>query len=679
MSDRSARFTTPAIAVAVAVLVLAVYARSAGNGFVGLDDDRYIYANPHVTSGLTWEGLRWAFTTSEQGNWHPLTWISHMLDVRMFGVSPGAHHLVGAAIHALTSALLFLFFASTTGAVWPSALLAGLFGLHPLRVESVAWASERKDLLAGLFFVLTLLAYAAYARKPGAIRYLRVASLFVLGLLAKPMLVTLPLLLLLLDVWPLRRWPGPSSDRRTAGLRRLVLEKAPLLVFSAASSLVTAIAQRRGGAMSTLETIPAPTRIANALVSYIAYLAKTAWPSDLALVVPHPALVSPGGGRALAVPALAAAAALAGISFLATRAWPRRPYLAVGWFWYLGTLVPVIGLVQVGIQARADRYTYIPLIGIYAMIAWEAAGLTARWPRRKGLVVAGAAAWLALLAVATWAQVGLWRDSETLFRHALAITSRNYLIHTNLGSALEQEGRLREAREQYDLALAVKPDYSLARYNLGTLLRREGDLAGARAQYERVLDVQPGHLEARSNLAAVLAAMGDRAGAAKQLETVSRQDPEFAPGWYNLGVLRAEAGDLAAAQAAYQTAVRVDPGHAAAWNGLGAVLERQGKLDQAASSYAGAVAVRDGYFEAWFNLGAVSLKRRDVDRAAAAFDRAVRIRPDHAQAHYALAGALVRQRKLREAMIHYESAVRLDPTLTAAADDLRTLRRAVSP
>ena len=431
------------VSLALLAAVLILYGRVTGHAFINLDDDEYITQNSRVLDGLTWQGVRWAFTTTSCGNWHPLTWLSHMLDAELYGDRPGGHHLTSVLLHALNAALLFLALLRLTQDLWPSAAVAAFFAVHPLRVESVAWAAERKDVLSGLFFLLTLLAYADYARRRTRGRYSLVFASLALGLMAKPMAVTAPFVLLLLDVWPLGRLRlvrGPQQGKPLAG--PAFLEKLPLVALSAASCTVTLLAQRRGGAVSSLREVPFGARIANAAVSYFSYLRKMFWPHDLAVFYPHPAVVSTGTSAATAV---ALSLLLLVVSILSLRAVRRRPYVLVGWLWYVGTLLPVIGLVQVGRQSMADRYTYVPMIGVLLVLAWGARDLVGRHPRMRALVVGAGAVALAGSMAATWAQLGYWRDGIVLYQRALEVTTGDSVIHTNLGATLADRGRYREA------------------------------------------------------------------------------------------------------------------------------------------------------------------------------------------------------------------------------------------
>ncbi len=597
MSSPGETATRPArtnwlIAAALLLGTLALYARVAGHPFIFFDDNRYVTENPTVQAGLTWQGVTWAFTTLHVSNWHPLTWLSHMLDVELFGVRPGPHHLVNAVLHAANAVLVFLVFLRLTGATWRSALVAALFAVHPTHVESVAWVAERKDVLSTLFGLLALLVYAGYARRGGLLRYLGVLALFALSLMSKPMWVTLPFLLLLLDAWPLQRWAGspipvdpepPASPRQ--GLGRLVLEKLPLLALAAASSAVTVIAQSRGGAVTGLE-LGVGTRLGNAAVAYVRYVGKTVWPSPLAIYYPHPSGGLPAW-QAIAATALVALACV--VAVLAIR---RAPWLALGWFWFLGTLVPVIGLVQVGAQAMADRYTYLPTIGLFVIVAWGGASLARSWSLKSAARGAAAAALVALSAV-TWRQLGLWSDHVALFQHALAVEPRSGVAAGVLSEGMRRAGRHEEAlalaeeavalapgtarhlnnlaisyrdvrryadaREALVEAIRVDPSYSTSWLNLGLVEMDLGHPWEAIAAYEGALARGAENASALGNLAVLYQSVGRTADAGRAFERSAQLDPSNVAVWWNLGVFRAKEGRLPEAEAALLEAQRLDP------------------------------------------------------------------------------------------------------------------------
>lgn len=498
-----------AIAAGIVALVCAVYAGVAGHAYLNLDDDVYVTRNPFVRSGVSSESVRWAFTTVHEAYWIPLTWLSLMLDCSLFGMHAGAHLLENVALHALDAVLLFTLLATLTGATWRSAWVAALFALHPAHVESVAWVSQRKDVLSALFWMLTTLAYVRYARRPSLGLYLPVALMLALGLLAKPMLVTLPVTLLLLDWWPLAR--------RDRGIVALVLEKMPLFLLSAAASVVTLFTQGSAGAVPALASIDLGERVANALTNYVLYLGKIVWPWPLAVFYP----LNPPD------PTFAAAAALllVAVSTAALTTARRAPYLLVGWLWFLVTLLPVIGLVQVGGQQIADRYTYLPSIGIFVIVAWGAADLVA-WRRgaREWIAVAGCAT-VAAAALLSWHQVSYWRDSITLFTRAIAVTERNFLAHNNLGEALVAAGRADEAATHYTEAARIHPGYAPARNNVGLVLARQGRYVEAEAEFRAALARSPRSPLIESNLATTRARLGDYPDAVAHYERSLALDP----------------------------------------------------------------------------------------------------------------------------------------------------------
>jgi tetratricopeptide (TPR) repeat protein len=503
----------------VPLLLLAAllpYLRVAGNGFV-FDDFGYVLENERVRAGLTVENVRWAFTAFEMANWHPLTWLSHLADVSLFDIDAGRHHLVSLALHAVNTLLLCLALLRLTGARWRSFTVAALFAVHPLHVESVAWIAERKDLLSALFFLLALVAYDGYARRPSLPRYLGLCGWFCLALLAKPMVVTLPFVLLLLDSWPLGR--GGVGGRSFAAL---LLEKVPLFALSAASAVVTVLAQRQGEAIGTLQSYSAVVRLENAAVSYARYLGKTLWPSPLSAFYRHPGGAIPavqvGGALLLLLAATALALALA----------RRRGYVPVGWLWFGGMLVPVIGILQVGSQAMADRYTYLPLVGVFLLLAWGGADLAARlrFPR-GGLALAVAAALAALMAI-SWRQVGYWRDDIALFGHAVAVDPDNGLARNNLGHALNKRWRFREAEEQFREALRVYPDFYDALNNLGLVLSNLGRPREAIPVLQHAIRVKPRAAEAYVTLGLVFVGQRDRGAALGAYQALRAVDPKRA-------------------------------------------------------------------------------------------------------------------------------------------------------
>lgn len=573
--------TRALLALALVGAVLVTFGGVLGHDFVNYDDDLYVTRNPAVQRGVGLESLRWAFTTGVAANWHPLTWLSHQLDWTLWGPAPGGHHATSLALHAANTLLVFVVLDRLTGAPWRSALVAALFGLHPLHVESVAWVAERKGVLSTLFWLLATLAWAGWARRGGAGRYALVAGALALGLLAKPMVVTLPFTLLLLDWWPLGRW----ACARAAW--PLVREKLPLFALVAASAVVTWTVQQAGGAVTT--TLPLATRLGNALVVWVAYLGKALWPVGLSPIYPHP-----GARPSLAV--LAAALLLAAITALAVVQRRRRPHLLVGWLWYLGTLVPVIGLVQVGATAMADRYTYVPLLGIFVALAWS---LPARPEPR--LVGAAAVVVLALLGVRARDQAAVWRDSTTLFTHALAVDERNPLAHVNLGVELGARGELDRATAHLERALALRPDMVTARIALGNTLVRRGRWEEAVAAYRAALAADPSSARAHNNLGWVLLQRGQLDEAIATLERARQLDPALATAENDLGLARARRGDAAAARRHFEAAIALDPRLADAHSNLAAMLLQDGRAADAVAHATRAVELQPALAEAHAN------------------------------------------------------------------------------
>ena len=511
------QWLTAGICICLAVLTWAVFGQTLRHDFVNYDDPRYVYQNTRITSGLNIAGIAWAFTHIHSENWHPLTTITHMLDSSLYGLKAGGHHFTNVLLHTVAVVLLFLLLQQMTGALWKSAFVAAVFAIHPLHVESVAWVAERKDVLSGVFFMLTLLAYVHYARAPSTWRYLIVAFVFALGLMSKPMLVTLPFVLLLLDYWPLRRIRDQRS-RVGRQLLSLLVEKIPLIALSAVSSVITFLAQR--GALGGTEQLPMLARINNALVSYVVYVRQMFWPANLAVFYPHPENRLPPWEISLAL------AVLIGITIAAVILRKKAPYFIMGWFWYLGMLVPVIGLVQVGWQGHADRYTYLPQIGLYIAGSWAVADLTALWPRRR--ILLGAAA-LLLIGALSWSssvQTSYWRDSETLFTHALAVTRNNDVAENNLGIVFLQRGQLDEAISRLQAAIDLRPENGPAHNNLAKALLQKGRLAEAMVHYRKFFEIEPENVEARNILGTALIQQGRIREAIEQWQEAQAIEPE---------------------------------------------------------------------------------------------------------------------------------------------------------
>jgi tetratricopeptide (TPR) repeat protein len=512
-----------ALCVGLVVLTMVAFSAVVSLGFVNYDDNLYVTDNAHVLGGLNSQSLAWALTSTHASNWHPVTWVSHMIDVQLFGVDAAGHHLTSLLIHTANVLLLFWLLVRMTGALWRPAFVAALFAIHPLHVESVAWIAERKDVLSTLFWLLTTAAWLHWLASRTLARYVLVLALFALGLMAKPMLVTLPFTLLLLDYWPLER----------ATVLPLWTEKLPLFALSAASSVVTVIAQHAGGAVKNLLTVSFVARVANAAVAYVWYLGKSVWPASLAVFYPHPGYWS----GSLVVGSVLV---LCGVTALALLLARRAPYLLFGWLWYLGTLVPVIGLVQVGSQATADRYTYVPLIGVFVALAWGLSALVAARPAARNAMAAFAVIALLALLLVTRAQVRVFSDSVSLFENALAVTHDNIVAENNLGNALRDRGEVDAAIAHYEEALLVRPDFFDARENLGLVLERLGRHDEAIAHLQQGVKIKPGLASAHHNLGIALANVHRVPEAIAEFEQAVRLDPGFEPARNNLRILKEE-------------------------------------------------------------------------------------------------------------------------------------------
>ncbi len=488
MDKNSDKYWSLFICLALAVITLAVFYQVGSFGFIDLDDPDYVWHNPNIQEGFTLKAINWAFTTGHEANWHPLTWLSHILDWQLFGNSAGGHHLVNLVFHIANTLILFLVLQRMTGAVWQSAFAAALFALHPLHVESVAWVSERKDVLSTFFWLLTMWAYVFYVNRPGIVRYLPVVLFFALGLMSKPMLVTLPFVLLLLDYWPLNRLNSKRS------LFNLLVEKIPLFVMAIASSVVTFIAQKKGGTIRIIEDYDFAARMANAFISYIQYIIKMIWPAGLSYFYLHP------GRNVSFFYAGISAALLLAVTILVFRFAKNHRYLAVGWLWYLGTLVPVIGFVQVGIQAMADRYSYITLTGLFIIIAWGLPELLANWRYRKIVLCGSSLLVLFILTALTYFQTQYWKDSVTLYQNALKVTSDNWKVHIDLAQTLLVQGRTAESIQHAAESVRIKPDCVDAINVLGVVLYYAGRTDEAITQFNRALQINPQCASARKNL-----------------------------------------------------------------------------------------------------------------------------------------------------------------------------------
>jgi protein O-mannosyl-transferase len=621
------RLPRAALAVLLAAGSAAVHAGALDHGFVNFDDGHFVQDNPFVREGFTARSVRWAFTAHLMFDawpyldyWQPMTVLSRQMDVELFGMDPRGHHATNILLHSLNTALLFLVLESMTGAYWRSAFAAALWSVHPLRVESVAWITERKDMLAGLFWMLTLAAYHRYVKRPGTLRLVAVAVVFALGLMSKPFLVTLPFVLLLLDYWPLQRI---SAEDRWRRLPRLVAEKLPLFAMSVAATVIGIQTQARVGVLTTLESAPLSGRIAGGVVDYVRYLFKLVWPFPMALPQPFSPDWPPGV-------VLASGALLALVTLAVCAQAQRRPYLPVGWLWFLGVLVPVIGLVQPGKIPLTDRYTYLPHIGLAILIAWGVPdALPALLRRPRWIATAAASALLACAAVSV-AQTRYWKDSVTLFEHALRVTPDNVVAHYNLANALAAQGRTAEALAHYARAKGVRP--APAQNTIGSLLAAQGRVDEAIGHYREALRLDPTYADAYNNLGVLLARQGNAAEARRQYEEALRYRPRHADALYNLGRLEAAEGHVDRALAHLGSALEANPELDGAYYSRANILAASGRFPEAEADFRSALRLRPGNADAHNNLGRVLALSGRPEEAMAEYDAALRLAPDHALA-----------------------------------------------
>jgi len=622
------------VSLCLIVAVIIAYAQVSNFDFVGYDDQEYITENSHVQEGLNLKSINWAFTSFHSANWHPLTWLSHMLDCELYGLNPMGHHWTNVQFHIANTLLLFFVFLKMTGALWRSAFVAALFALHPLHVESVAWVSERKDVLSTFLGLLMIITYCRYVKEPCLKKYLLVIILFGLGLMAKPMLVTFPFVLLLLDYWPLNRVQFENdllrqSNRITSfdfkKFLRLIIEKIPFFILAIISCILTFLAQQSSGAVKALVALSIKTRTANALVSYVTYVLKAIWPINLAVFYPHP-------GNSLPVwQILGAALLIASACILAVRASKKYPYIAVGLFWYLGTLVPVIGLVQVGEQAMADRYTYIPLIGLFILLAWGVPDLLKKWQYRKIFLRLSVAVILSALTVGTFFQAGHWKNGVTLFENAVKVTENNYKAQNNLGTALGPVD-IDKSIYHYKESLKIKPNYVRALYNLGTALFEKGNYDEAVLYFTKALKINPKKTDARMNMANVLFKQGKSDKAVFHYNEIIKTDSENADVHSNLAFVLSTQGKIDEAIFHYKQALRIDPEHVKAHYNLGNILLKQGKTEEAITHFFQAIKINPDFVRAYNKIGLILFKLGKFDRAKVFFSKAIQIDPNYEEA-----------------------------------------------
>lgn len=600
------------VCILLVLVTLAVYSQIGRFEFKNYDTDYYVYENDYVRAGLNWHNIRWAFTTNYFGNWLPLTWLSHMLDVHLYGLNAIWHYLTNVMFHVANALLLFWVLRRMTGGLWQSCLVAALFALHPLHVESVAWVAERKDVLSTFFGLLALWCYLYYVRRPKIGRFIPVFLFFILGLMVKPMLVTLPFVLLLLDFWPLKRIQldvsgrDDDTDRLIVSKLFLIVEKIPLFIASAASCIVTFYAQQASGAVGSLAALPLHDRIANALFSYVSYIAKMLWPGNLAVIYPYPEFFPMWK-------IIAACFLISAITYLSLKYVKPRPWLLVGWLWYLGTLVPVIGMVQVGLQAMADRYTYIPSIGLFIIIAWGASDMAAKWRHGKTVFTVMALSVICCFSLITRNQLQHWENSLTLFRHTLAVTQKNTVAHNNYGNALLEKGKAKIAIKHFAAVLALKPNDAKAHNNLGNAFMKMERVDDAIDHYRDSIELAPDVARTHNNLAVALYRQERVPESIRHLQKALRLKPDYADAYNNLGAAYRKTGQGGNAARCYLKAIQLRPDFAEAYNNLGILLWHQGKLKTASSYFHKALASKPEYKKAQENLKKVKAAQKKIN------------------------------------------------------------------
>jgi len=617
------------------VITFFAFEQVRNNEFVDYDDNEYITRNPDVQAGLTQESLAWAFNIGYSGNWHPLTWMSHMLDCQLYGLNPGAHHMTSLLLHIANTLLLFWILLRMTGRLGCSVFVAALFAIHPLHVDSVAWAAERKDILSGFFWMLTIAAYLRYVQKTGFIRYLAVILTFSLGLMSKPMIVTLPFVLLLLDYWPLNRLMPTqeleyaNKNSHKSATASVFIEKIPLFILVLISAIITFVAQQRRGAVVQTHLLPISVRAGNAVVSYIGYIIKMFWPHHLAVLYPHPLGTIPAWKVTAAV--LVLAAVTVAVIFAARRHAPLR-WLPVGWFWYLGTLVPVIGLVQVGDQAMADRYTYLPAIGIFIIVAWCAAEFLPRWRYGRIILQTLAVAVLAILLVCTRMQVKHWQNDIALFGHAVDVTENNYVMHKTYGSALLKQGKVDDAFEQFTEALRINPRYCDARVYLGMVLFAQNKLDRARDVFKQVLAEKPDSHFAYYGLGRFYSEKSEYALAAQNYKQALLYKSDYLEAHYYLAIALIQLGRFDESVKHLNTVLQAQFERIRAHHYLGQIYTYQQKYEQAIRHLQEVIQAGKQWPDAYNNYGVALKALGKNDQAVIMWQKALEIKPDHAQA-----------------------------------------------
>lgn len=636
------------------LLVLAtagVYYQVYSFGFVNYDDGEYVYQNPHIRNGITTATIKWAFTTGYCCFWHPLTWLSHALDRQLFGDNPAGHHITGVIFHIANALLVFWIFKKMTNAIGASAFVAALFALHPLHVESVAWVSERKDVLSTFFWLLTMWAYVRYVRRTSVSRYLLIVLFFVLGMMSKPMLVTLPFVLLLLDYWPLGRF----DKARLKTIRFLITEKIPLFAIAFGASIVAYVVQKKGGAIPTGENFAFPIRLANGCISYMQYIIKMIWPTKLAMFYPHPEQ------DVSVLFAVMSAVILLAVTILVIRFSKGHRYLFTGWFWYIGTLVPVIGLVQVGGHAMADRYTYITLTGLFIIIAWGLPELLSKWRFREIVLSIAAIISLTAMGIKANIQTSYWSNSVALFSHAIGVTRNNAEAHCGLGIAYGNLGRHQESIESLKRSISIDPDYADAYYNLGVTFGRLGRWQDAIEAFKQAIKAMPDWAEVHCSLGEAYVSIGSYQDALETYKQAIRIDPALAKARCGLGAVYIDLERYQESVEPLQQAVVIRRNYTDAYYNLGVAFNKLGRWYDAVEAFRQAIRTRPDWAEAHFNLGTAYGRIGNYQKEIESYRQAVSIKPDYAEAHYDLGVTWGVIGRPQESINSFKRAIRIEP------------------
>jgi len=679
-TDEANKTLKVAICIFLMVATFCIYSQIQDHEFINFDDDRYITDNLNVKAGLTSKSVKWVLTNSSHGDWAPVRWLSHIFDYQFYELNPKGHHLTNLFFHIANSLLLFLVLFRMTGAIWQSAFVAAMFAFHPLNVESVAWVSERKNVLSTLFWLLTMWAYIRYAEKSTIKSYGLVFLLFAFGLMSKSMLVTLPFVLLLLDYWPLERFKLGRREREfkiaqkdkyfngEKNISKLVLEKFPLLILSALCSITTLIIFEKIGEPVAQDSVSILTILTNVVIAYFEYLWKMLWPKGLAILYAHP-------GNTLAVwKGVLCGIALLVITTISIKLIRKAPYFVVGWFWYLGTLIPVIGFIPLEKHLIADRYAYLPLIGIFVIIAWGVPELLKKWHYRKNVLKASAGILILTLMPITWIQVSHWKSSITVFKHAITVTDKKYpgfsVAHFNLGIALVAEGKNEEAISHYKMAIKIKPDYAAVHNNLGSALVAEGKNEEAISHYKIAIELKPDSAAVHNNLGSALVAEGKIEYAISYFKLAIVLYSASGRAYNNLGNALVAEGKIEEAISHYKTAIKINPDFCVAHNNLGTALQNEGKNTEAISHYKMTIKLNPDYAEAHYNLGTALFAKQKNEEAISHYKMAIKLNPDYAEAHYNLGIALGAEGKNEEATSHYKMAIKINPDYANAYNNL---------